>query len=100
MRKLHIAVAALVIAVGSFTFFAFTKAEGEAKQAPKLYWVVGMSGANYIVTDNPIDSRPCVGELDPCEIFTSETPAPMSNLLTPAQMSSPNTAIRSRQNLP
>ncbi|SMD01282.1 hypothetical protein [Pedobacter nyackensis] len=100
MKNLRLALAALVIAAGSFTFFAFTKANGEAKKAPKTYWVVGMSGPNYIVSDNPDDAGPCIGESDPCEIFTSETPHPITYQLTPAQMSSPNTRIDSRQNLP
>lgn len=100
MRKLKIALVALVIAAGSFAAFAFTKTKGETKKAYKQYWVIGMSGPNYIVTDNPGDARLCIGETDPCEIFTTETPDPLSYLLTPAQMSSPNTIIGSRQNLP
>lgn len=99
MKKLRIAVAALVIAAGSFAAFAFTKADVQTEKAPTTYWVTGKVGSNFVVSDNPDDAGDCRGGSEPCEITTTETPNPTTHQLTPAQMASSNTTIISSQNL-
>lgn len=95
MKKIKLAVTALIIAVGSFAAFAFTKVD--TKKAPTLYWVTGVSGSQFNVSTNPADARGCDGEDIPCRITTTETP--VSGKLTQAQMDSPNTIVHNYQDL-
>jgi len=96
MKRIKLAVAALVIAAGAFGTYAFTNANADTEKAAQTLWVIGKSGDNYIVSDNPDDAGPCNGTLDPCEIFTNETPD-ANHELTPEQME--NSRIDGYQNL-
>lgn len=98
MKKFKLAIVAMVIAAGSFAAFAFTTDANMEEQPPQptTYWVTGKTGNNYDVSTNPNDAQNCGGDVEPCEILTSELPDP-NGRLTPEQMESSSTSILSHQ---
>ncbi|WP_353151576.1 DUF6520 family protein [Chryseobacterium sp.] len=97
MKSIKIAVAALIVAGGTFTAFAFTKSDSKTKVA-QTYWVTSLSGSNYTVATSLPDDNECgEGSEQPCQITTTQ-PLSAGNQISVADvMDTSKTSIDSRQ---
>ncbi|MFI2741253.1 hypothetical protein ACG2LH_00825 [Zhouia sp. PK063] len=74
MNKLKLVVAALVIAAGTFSVFAFNTTKTPVKEdvVDHYYRVNSESGSNYVIDEIEMPSDECPGGADACE-FSSPT---------------------------